>query len=78
MTQNEFTVKHFFTFVDEVLTKSSDFDIVNLDADVFFTNILLDETIDICVKKLFQTLETLVKEISKNDFCHLLNLVTKE
>ena len=40
----------------------------SLDADASFTNILLDETIDICVKKLFKTPDTLVKGISKNDF----------
>ena len=49
-----------------------------LDGDALFTNIPLDETIDIYVKKLFQTLETLVKGISINDFCDLLNLATKE
>ena len=50
----------------------------SLDVDVLFTNISLDETIDICLKKLFQTLETVVKGISKNDFCDLLNLATKK
>ena len=50
----------------------------SLDVDVLFTNIPLDETIDICVKKPFQTTETLVKGISKNAFCDLLNLATKE
>ena len=38
----------------------------------------LDETIDICIKKLFKTPDALVKGISKNDFCDLLNLATKE
>ena len=49
-----------------------------MDVDALFTNIPLDETIDICVKKLFKTPDTLVKEISKNDFRVLLNLATKE
>ena len=40
----------------------------SLDADASFTNILLDETIDICVQKLFKTPDTLVKGISENDF----------
>ena len=38
----------------------------------------MDKTIDICVKKHFKTPDTLVKEISENDFCDLLNLATKE
>ena len=37
----------------------------------------LDETIDICIKKLFKTPDALVKGISKNDFRDL-NLATKE
>ena len=49
-----------------------------MDADALFTNIPLDKTIDICVKKVFQTLDSLVKEIPKNDFRDLLNLATKE
>ena len=51
---------------------------VSLDVDALLTNIPLQETIDICVKKLCKTLDTLVKGISKNGFCDLLHLVTKE
>ena len=46
--------------------------------DALFTNISSDETIDICIKKLFSNPETLMKGISKNDFRDLLNLATKE
>ena len=68
ITQNGFTVKDSFTFVDEILTQSSDLYMASLDVDALFTNIPLDETIDICLKKLFKTPDTLVKGISKNDF----------
>ena len=78
ITQNEFTVKNSFTYVDEILTQNSDLYVAGLDVDASFTNIPLDETIDICIKKLFKTLNTLVKGISKNDFCDSLNLATKE
>ena len=50
----------------------------SLDVDALFTNIQLDEAIDICVINLFKALDTLVKGISKNDFRDLLNLVIKE
>ena len=50
----------------------------SLNVDALFTNIQLDETIDMYIKKLSQTPETLVKRISKNDFCDLLDLATKE
>ena len=46
--------------------------------DPIATSSSLDVTIDICVKKLFKTPDTLVKGISKNDFRDLLNLATKE
>ena len=78
ITQNEFTVKDSFTFVDEILTQNSDLYMASLDVDALFTNISLDETIDICIKKFFKTPNTLVERISKNDFRDLLNLATKE
>ena len=56
-TQNEFTVKDFVAFVDGILTQDKDLHMASLDVDTLFTNIPLDETIDICVKKVFQTLE---------------------
>ena len=78
ITQNKFTSKDSFTFADEILTQNSDLYMASLDVDVLFTNIPLDEAIDISVKKLFKTLDTLVKGISKNGFRDLLNLATKE
>ena len=59
ITQNEFTVKVSFTFVDEILTQNSDFYVASLVVDALFTNIPLDETIDISLKKLFKTPDTL-------------------
>ena len=50
--QNEFSVKDSFTFVDEILPQVSDLHMASLDVDGLFTNIPLDVTIDICVKKL--------------------------
>ena len=50
----------------------------SLDENALFTNIALNEIIYICIKKLFQILETLVKGITKNDFRDLLNLATEE
>ena len=50
----------------------------NLDVDALFTNIPLHGIIDICVKKLFKTPDTLVKGISKSHFRDLLNLGYQE
>ena len=78
ITQNGVTVKDSFTFVDKILTQDSDLYIVSLDVDSLYNNIPLDEIIDICLKKLFQILDTLIKGISKNGFRDLLNLATKD
>ena len=48
-----------------------------LDVYALFINIPLDESVDIWIKKLLKTPETLVEVISKNDFRDLLNLATK-
>ena len=45
---------------------------------VFLINIPLDETVHICINKLFEYPENLVNGIPKNDFSDLLNLGTKE
>ena len=79
ITQNEFTVKDSFTLVVEILTQNSDLYRASLDdVDALFTNLPLDETIDIFMKKLFKTLDALIKGISKNDFRNLPNLATKD
>ena len=78
ITQDEFTIKDFSTFADEILTQDSDLCMASLGVDALFTNIPSNRTIDVCIKKLFQTLETLVKGISKNYFRDLLNLAAKE
>ena len=46
ITQNEFTVKDSFTFVDEILIQDSDLCMASSDVDVLSTNIPLDKTID--------------------------------
>ena len=65
ITPNELTVKDSFTFTDKILTQDSGLDMVNLDVDSLFTNIILNETIDISSSKYY---ETLGNGIFKNDF----------
>ena len=50
----------------------------SLEVDALLTNISLDETIDICVKKPFKTSDAPDKEKSQKFFSDLLNLATKE
>ena len=48
-----------------------------LDVDSLFTNILLEETIDICVDNLYSDNEN-PPNIPKRNCCNLLNIATKE
>ena len=49
----------------------------SLDVDSLFTNIPLDETIDICLDNLYNDNEN-SPNIPKHDFRNLLNIATKE
>ena len=49
----------------------------SLDVNSLFTNIPLDETIDICVSQLFENTNT-VKGFTKSELKHLLCLAAKE
>ena len=49
----------------------------SLDVDSLFTNIPLDETIDICVNQLFENTDT-VEGFTKSELKQLLSLATKE
>ena len=49
----------------------------SLDVESLFTNIPLEETIDICVENLYNDNQNLAN-IPKHDFCNLLNIATKE
>ena len=49
----------------------------SLDVDSLFTNIPLDETIDICVNQLFENTDT-VEGFTKLELKQLLRLATKE
>ena len=77
LTSNEYTVKDLFAFAEETVKQDSQFFMGNLDVDFLFTNIPLEETIDICTNKLFENTEK-VEGLSKIDFKELLPLATKE
>ena len=49
----------------------------SLDVDSLFTNIPLEETIDICTNMLFENMER-VEGLSKIEFKELLSLATKK
>ena len=53
ITTNRFVCKDSFTFASEVRNQNPDLFMASFDVDSLFTNIPLDETIDICITKLF-------------------------
>ena len=76
LTTNEFTVKDSFHFAEEIVDQQYIF-MGSLDVDSLFTNIPLEETIEICTNELFKESET-VEGLSKTEFKELLSLATKD
>ena len=70
-------VKDSFAFAEEIDGQYFEFFMGCLDVDCLFTNIRLEETIDICANTLFENTEK-VEGLSKIEFKELLSLATKE
>ena len=77
LTTNESTVKDSFHFPEEIVDQQHDLFMGSLDVDSVFTNIPLEETIDICTTELFKESET-TEGLSKTVFKELLSLATKD
>ena len=76
LTKNEFVSKDSFEFAKNVRNKNSDFFMASFDIDSLFTNVPLDETIDIAVNKLFGRKKK-YEGFSKEQFRKLLSLAVK-
>ena len=74
---NEFTVKDSFHFAEEIVAQQPDFFMGSVDVESLFTNILLEETIEICTNEPSRESET-VEELRKSEFKELLYLATKD
>ena len=77
LTQNEYTVTDSFHFAEEICKQDPNLYMASLDVDSLFTNIPLDETIDICIDSLYKDDDNTPK-IPKNVFRNLLAVATKE
>ena len=66
LTTNEFTVKDSFHFAEEIVDQQHDHFMGSLDVDSLFTNIPLEQTIEICTNELFKESET-VEGLSKTE-----------
>ena len=76
-TAHEFTVIDSFHFAEEISQQDSNLHMASLDVDSLFTNIPLEETIDICVDNLYSDNKN-PPNIPKHNFRDLLNIATKE
>ena len=77
LTKNEYTVKDSFQFAEEICEQDPTLTMGSLDVGSLFTNIPLDETIDICINQLFENTNT-VEVFKKTELKQLLCLATKE
>ena len=77
LATSEFTVKDSFHFAEEIFDQQHDLFMGSLDVDSLFTNILFEETTEICTNELFKESET-VEGLSKPEFKELLSLATKD
>ena len=77
LTSIEYTVKESFAFAEEIVEEYSKFFMASLDVDSLFTNIQLEQTIDIFTNTLFENMEK-VEGLSKIELTELLYLATKE
>ena len=68
LTKNEYTVKDSFQFAEEICEQELTLTMGSLDVDSFFTNIPLDETIDICINQLFENTDTVLKSQNLSNY----------
>ena len=77
LTKNEYVTKDSFSFAKEVKNQDASLFMTSFDIDSLFTNLPLDETIELCVKKLFKGKKK-VKGFDRNQFKTLLQFATKK
>ena len=75
-TLSEYTLSDSFSFSDEIQEKDNNLYMESFDIESLFTNIPLDETINICVNNVFGNSKR-AKGHLKNDFKQLLTLSVK-
>ena len=78
LTQNECTVTDSFHSAEEISKQDSNLYMGILDVDSLFTNIPLDDNIDICIDSLYKDDENTPKIPKDVVFRNLLNVATKE
>ena len=73
ITTNKFTIKNSFEFAKDVIEQDSGLYMASLDVESLFTNIPLEETINISCDSLFSN-EIKINNFSRNDFEKLFRM----
>ena len=73
ITTNKFTIKNSFEFAKEVIEQDSGLYMASLDVESLFTNIQLEETINISCDSLFSN-EAKINNFNRNDFEKLFRM----
>ena len=76
LTKNNYVCKDSFSFARDVRSQDKKLFMTSFDIDSLFTNLPLDETIDICVDKLFKSKKK-IKGFNETQFKTLLQFATK-
>ena len=77
LTSNEFTLKDSFEFAKIICEQDAGLFKASLDVDSLFTNVPLEETINICVNELFKS-NSNIHGLNKKQITEMLSLTTKE
>ena len=79
LTTNEFTLKNSYEFSNFITTipNSNNYVMCSFDIVSLFTNIPLDETLNICLNQLFPNEDSVYEGFDKSQFKSLLELATK-
>ena len=77
LTSNEFTLKDSFEFAKIICKQDPGLFMESLDGDSLFTNVPLQETIHICVNKLFK-INSNIHGLNKKQITEMIYLATKE
>ena len=64
LTLNEYTIKDSFSFTEKLLSYNSNLVMASFDVESLFTNIPLQETIDLCVELFFDD------KPNSDGYCH--------
>ena len=77
LTSNHFTLKDSLEFPKIICEQDAGLFMASLDVDSLFTNVPLEETINICVNELFKS-NSSIHSLNKKQIPEMLSLTTKE